>query len=61
MVVSNKNTFSKISSKYFSGYENDDEKVMLLLLQVIAYRRDFDETKYVSFLIKDIKFLKKMK
>ena len=61
MVVSNKVTFSKISSKYFSGYENDDEKVMLLLLQVIAYRRDFDETKYVSFLIKDIKFLKKMK
>ena len=34
MIVSNKVTFSKISSKYFSGYENDDEKVMLLLLQV---------------------------
>ena len=61
MVVSNKVTFSKISSKYFSGYENDDEKVMLLLLQVTAHRRDFDETKYVSFLIKDVKLLKKMK
>ena len=61
MVVFNKVTFSKINSKYFIWYENDDEKVMLFLLKMIAYRRDFDETKYVSFLIKDIKLLQKIK
>ena len=30
-----------------------------MLLKMIAYRREFDETKYMSFLIKDDVLLKK--
>ena len=47
---------------YKTDYENDDEKVMPLCImlpkkKISTYRRDFDETKYMSFLIKDNKLL----
>ena len=48
--------------KYFVGYEDDSEKNMSLckmLPKMNAYSRDFDETKYMYFLIKDKELLEK--
>ena len=48
--------------KYFIGYK-DAKKIRPLcvfLLKMSAYRKDFDETKYMSFLIKDDELLKNM-
>ena len=56
-IVVYKKVFFKKGFKYFDVYENDDEKVMLLhimLPKMSAYRKKIDETKYMSFLIKDI-------
>ena len=39
--------------KYFSGYK------AIFLTKMSAYRKDFDETKYVSSLIKDDELLEK--
>ena len=61
-VASNKASFGKKGFKDFIGYENDDEKIMLLctiLPKTCAYTTDFDEAKYMSSLIKDNKFLEK--
>ena len=41
--------------KDFIGYIYDDEKVMslfIMLPKMSAYRKDFDGTKYMSFLVK---------
>ena len=46
--------------KYFIGYK-DAKKIRPLcvfLLKMSAYRKDFDETKYMSFFIKDDELLK---
>ena len=56
VIVSNKVAFGKKAFKYFIRYKNDYEKVMplrIMLPKRSAYRRDFDETKYMSFFIKD--------
>ena len=48
--------------KYFIGYK-DAKKIRSLcvfLLKMSAYRKDFDETKYMSFFIKDDELLKNM-
>ena len=55
IVVSNKVSFSKNGFKDFTGYK-DGKKIRP---KICAYRRDFDETKYVSFLIRNDKLLKK--
>ena len=54
IVVSNKVSFSKKSFKYFIGYKNAKKirPLCMFLPKMSAYRRDFDETKYISFLIK---------
>ena len=55
IVVSNKVPFGKKDLKYFIGNIYDDEKVMslfIMLPKMSAYRKDFDGTKYMSFLIK---------
>ena len=55
-VVSNKKGF-----KYFIGYK-DAKKIKPLCIslpKMSAYRKDFDETKYISFLIKDDELLEK--
>ena len=47
--------------KYFISYK-DDEKVtrlFILPLQMSVHVRNYDETKCLSFLIKDAKFLRK--
>ena len=52
IVVSNKVSLGKKGFKYFIGYENDDEKVItlsIILPQMSTCRRDFNETKYMSF------------
>ena len=54
-VVSNKFSFGKNVFKYFIGYK-DVKKVRplcILLPKISQYRRDFDETKYMPFLIKE--------
>ena len=48
--------------KYFIGYK-DAKKIRPLcvfLLKMSAYRKDFDETKYMSFFIKNDELLKNM-
>ena len=47
--------------KYFTGYK-DAKKIKSLCIflpKMAAYRKDFDENKYMSFLIKDNKLLEK--
>ena len=50
IVVFNKVPFGKIGFKYFTGYEDDSEKNIpycIMLPNTSAYRRNFDETKYI--------------
>ena len=54
-MASNKFSFGKNVFKYFIGYK-DVKKVRplcILLPKISQYRRDFDETKYMPFLIKE--------
>ena len=60
-VVSNKVSFGKKGFKYFIGCK-DDIKIRPLCIffsKMSACRRDFDETKYMSILIKDDELLEK--
>ena len=60
IVVSNKVSFGKKEFKYFIGYK-DAKRIRPLCIffpKMIVYRRDFDKTECVSFLIKNEKFLK---
>ena len=61
IVVSNKVPFGKKGFKYFIGYEDDSEKLMPLCIMRQKMRAyiGFVETKYMSFLLKDNKFLEK--
>ena len=52
LVVSNKVPFGKKGFKYFIGYK-DAKKIRplcIFLPKMSSYRKDFDETKYMSFL-----------
>ena len=61
IVVSSKVPFGKKGFKYFFGYK--DAKIIrplcIFLPKMIPYRKDFDETKYMSFLIKGNELLEK--
>ena len=49
--VSNKVSFGKSGFKYFIGYK-DGKKIKhlcIFLPKMSTYRKDFDETKYISF------------
>ena len=54
-VVSNKAFLVKKGFKYFTGYKNAKKirPLCVFLPKMSAYRREFDETKYMSFLIKN--------
>ena len=54
IVISNKASFGKKDFKYFIGYTdaNKIRPLSIFLPKMGAYRRDFDETKYMFFLIK---------
>ena len=56
-MVSNKVSFSKNGSKYFIGYKDAKtiRPLCIFLIKMRTYRRHFDKTKYISFLIKDEK------
>ena len=43
-------------NQYFIGYKENKKvrPLWIILPKLIAYRRDFDETKYIPFLVKDI-------
>ena len=61
-VVSNKVYFGKKGFKYFIDYKNGDKKIRplcIFLPKMRAYRKDFDEIKYISFLTKDDELLEK--
>ena len=56
-------SFGKKGFKYFICYK-DNKKIRplcIFLPKMSAYRRDFDETTYMSFLIKDDELLEKYK
>ena len=55
ILVSNEVSFGKKGFKYFISYKEAKKirPVCIFLIKVSAYRRYFDETKYVSFSIKD--------
>ena len=59
IVVSNKVSFGKKGFKYFIGYKEAKKfrPLCIFLPKMSAYRTDFDETKYMSFLIKDDELL----
>ena len=60
IVVSNKVCFDKQGFEYFIGYKDDKIKPLSIFLpKMSAYRRDFNETKYMYFLIKDDELLEK--
>ena len=61
IVVSNKVSFGKKCFKCFIGYKdaNKIRPLCIFLPKMSAYRRDFDESKYMSFLIKDVELLQK--
>ena len=59
--MSNKVSFGKKGFKYFIG-SKDTKKIrplFIFLPKMNKYRKDFDETKYVTFFIKDDKSLEK--
>ena len=61
IVISNRVCFGKKGFQYFVGYENDYERVMplhIMLSKLSGYRRNIDETKCMSFLIKEDELLK---
>ena len=61
IVVSNKVSFGKKGFRYFIAYKDAKKNRPLCILpKMSAYRKDFNETKYMSFfLIKDDKSLEK--
>ena len=61
IVVCNKISLGKKGFKYFVGYNNARKirPLCMYLPKMSACRRDFDETKCTSFLIKDDKLLEK--
>ena len=61
IVVSNKVSLDKKAFKYFIGCKDGKKNRLLYILlpKMSAYRKDFDETKYMSFLIKDDELLEK--
>ena len=61
IVVSNKVSFGKKGFKYFIGYKGakNIRPLCIFLPKMSAYRKDSDETKHISFLIKNDELLEK--
>ena len=60
-MVFDKNSSGKTIFKYFSDYKNAKNIRALCIVppKTSTFRRDFDETKYISFLIKDDELFEK--
>ena len=54
IIVSNKNPFGKQDFKYFIGYKDSEKNRPLCIfrLQMIIYKKHFDENRPIYFLIK---------
>ena len=54
MIVSNRVSFGKKSFKFSIGHKSDRKARLLCIMlpKMSAYKRDFDETKYIFFLSK---------
>ena len=54
IVVSNKLAFGKKGFKYFIGYKDakKNKPSSVFLTKMTAYRKDFNETRFISFLTK---------
>ena len=64
ILVSKKESYgTKNSLKYFIGYNDDDviRPLCIKLPQMIDYVKNFDSNKTMSFIVTDIKLLKKYK
>ena len=61
MVVPNQVSFGKKEFKYFIGYKDAEniKPLCIFLPKMTAYRKDFDETKHIYFLIKHDELLEK--
>ena len=59
MIVSNKISYGKKGFKYLIGYKNAKKirPLCIFLPNMNAYRKDFDKTKHIAFLIKDDELL----
>ena len=58
--MSNKVPFGEKSVKYFLGYEVKKVRPLFIILpRMNEYKRDFDETKFMFFLIKNDELLEK--
>ena len=61
ITVSCKVSFDKKGFNYFIGYEhaNNIRPLSIILQKMKSYRKDFDETKFMSFLIRNIELWEK--
>ena len=60
IVVSNKISFDKSGFRYFISYKEVKIRPLCIFLpKRSAYRRDFNETKYMFFFVKDDELLEK--
>ena len=61
LALSKKGPFGKKGFKYFIDYKDDNKTrpLCIFLPNTSAYRKDFDETKCMSFMIKDDELLEK--
>ena len=59
--ISNKVSFGKKGFEYFTGYKGAKKNRALRIFfpKLTAYKKDFDETKLMSFLIKDYELSEK--
>ena len=61
VLLSSKTSFGRKDYKYLIGYKNRKQvrPLCLMLPKMSAYRRDFDETPYLLFLIRNNEMLEK--
>ena len=61
IIVSNEVSFGKKRCKYFIDYKDAKKlrPLCIFLLKMTAYRKYFDETKFISLLIKDDELIEK--
>ena len=59
ILLSKRFSFSKKSFKYFIGFKNGKKVSVLFVipLKISTYDRNYDKTKYMSFMIKNEKLL----
>ena len=61
ILVSSKDSFSKKGFKYFIGYKDSKNvrPLCVMIPKISGQRKDFDEARYMSFLIENGKLVEK--